>query len=97
MKNAYNVVRDWNTGKILFRTRRGLGVACDWMMSRIDDLDIVYTSADEILENGDLGGSWFITDLLENNPDGWTLPDGTVIKGKIDIKTLNWVITKERA
>lgn len=79
---AYNVVRDWNKRQILFRTRRGLDVACEWMMSRIDDLDIDNTSADEILDGGELGGSWFIGDLLENNPEGWKRDDGSIVIGK---------------
>ena len=93
---AYNVVRDWRNGTILFRTRRGLGAACEWMMSRIDDLDIENTSADEILDGGELGGSWFIYDLLENNPSGWELDDGTIIIGRIDDHTGKWVIERRR-
>lgn len=94
MGRAYNIVRNWKTGEILYTTYEGLDDACDWMMERIDELDIEHTSADEILENGEIGGAWFITDLLENNPDGWPLPNGTVIVGKIDDKTWDWVITK---
>lgn len=92
---AYNIVHDWNTNETLYTTFDGLDDACDWMMARIDEFDIHNVSADEVLADGDLGGSWFIVDLLENNPNGWTLPDGTVVIGRIDDKTWDWVITKE--
>lgn len=96
MNSPYNVVRDWNTGKILYTTHKGLGNACEWMMPRIDTLDIKETSADEILENGELGGSWFISDLLENNPNGWELNDGTLIIGHIDDATDEWIIERRK-
>lgn len=91
---AYNVVRDWSSGKVLFRTRRGLDAACNWMMSRIETLDINETSADSIYDNGELGGSWFISDLLDENPDGWELDDGTVIIGHRDYNTGSWIIER---
>lgn len=90
----HNIVRNWITGKILYKTYNGLGDACDWMMSRINMLDIENTSADEILADGTLGGSWFISDLLENNKDGWELEDGTIIIGRIDDNTGAWVIER---
>ena len=96
MNSPYNVVRDWNTGKIPYTTHKGLGDACEWMMSRIDTLDNEETSADEILEDGELGGSWFISDLLENNPNGWELNDGTLIIGRINDATNEWTIERRK-
>lgn len=94
MNRPYNIVRDWNARKILYTTLEGLSDACEWMMSRIETLDIDNTSADEILENEELSGSWFISDLLENNPQGWELNDGTIVAGHIDDETGKWIIER---
>lgn len=80
---AYNVVRNAKQDGYLYATRRGLGDAIDWMMSRIaefDPSDFDDIAVEEVQEDGEVTGWWSIDDLFGDNPNGWELLDGTIVK-----------------
>lgn len=82
---AFNRVYNEKTGETLYETRKGLGDAIDWMMSRANEF-IGFCEEDigteEVQEDGEVTGWWTIGDIFDCNPGGWEMPDGTIVTRK---------------
>ena len=77
MADHYRVVDD-TTKTVLFEIDEDGWKAMDWMMEHIDDFTDLHEVYTELWEDENMGGWWSAQDLLEENPDGYWLPGGTV-------------------
>lgn len=92
----YNRVCNDKTGEVYYETHSGLGDALDWMMQRADQFVLQHgregVLTEEVSDSGEILGWWTIGSLFDENPNGWLLRDGTVIREDSLMDKINQII-----